>query len=404
MGTVALIDDCIYKNLYSLPMENEITEITPGLCINKFPAPEERRSSHGTFCSAIIKQLAPKVVFRNIKITNSSHKSTREQLVRALHLCSKQGIKLVNLSMGTVDYRDFENVAAAARKAASNGVIIVAAYNNYNIYTCPASLPCVFGVKSLKTDKLSHGMFVADETVFNDGSNFAAFTKAELVDCYGCKKTLSNSNSYAAPVITAAVHNILVKNPNLDFESVKKELYNHAANIKINAGALHKITPPDRLSVPAIATFDADAAFSLCKKFKVNGYNVLLFSDNEALIGKYDGLLPINLLLPQGESCISKNTLSLINYVYTADISICWLSDKKNMKAARNLPFDAIVHSISSLRLLNCTESLRENEFVFLNNADTLHSFPGKVICSEDRLYEEITRLFISEEIAEGFN
>lgn len=102
--------------------------------------------THGTLCAAIIQRYDPSAELVGVKITNySTGKSTIEKLISALNWCADNGVRLINLSMGTADVRNFGKLKAAVDILTPKGIVIVAAFNNQNVFTCPASLPNVFG-------------------------------------------------------------------------------------------------------------------------------------------------------------------------------------------------------------------------------------------------------------------
>lgn len=106
----------------------------------------------------------------------------------------------------------------------AKGIVIVAACNNRNIVTYPASMFSVIGVKadaSLKDDEYGY------EQDCLDGIPFSASSR-HLLRKEGGKNPFYFSpiaNSYAAPVVTAAVCNLLLESPFIDMQDLFFRLY-----------------------------------------------------------------------------------------------------------------------------------------------------------------------------------
>ena len=139
-------------------------------------------------------------------------------------------IKLVNLSLGTIDFRDYEEVRKAVNYVARKGVIIVAVCNNGNIFTQPASLSNVIGVKCDIEGKLQEGQYRYNCYPL-DGIEITACAVHFLVKYDGGEKTTAPCNSFATPMITAIVYNILYQNPAMSFQEIKRKLAEGAENV-----------------------------------------------------------------------------------------------------------------------------------------------------------------------------
>jgi len=179
--------------------------------------------SHGTFCAGITKMYSPKVIISSVKILDSvSQKCGKYQLIRALYWCVENGIKIANVSLGSIDNRDFEEIKCCINDVAKCGLIVIAACSNVNVYTVPASLINVIGVKCSKACS-------GDEYLFHryalDGIDVSASGANYLYDVYGNSYYLGDSNSYSTPVISGKVYEILLNYPDSSLENIKEELY-----------------------------------------------------------------------------------------------------------------------------------------------------------------------------------
>lgn len=225
---VAVIDDGINEKVYNTPLEGANIEIHSDLSIVERSNYDAFLPSHGTTCAAIINTYARNVNFSSIKILNEkTEKAIKEQLIKALHWCAENEIHIASLSLGTIDFRDFEEIMNCINAVTENGLIIIAACNNKNVFTYPACLPNVIGVRCQK-------LYLKDQYCINDnilsGIEFAASGRHYLTDTFGNSRFTSPSNSFAVPLITAKVCDILRYNANISINGIKKELYKCAIN------------------------------------------------------------------------------------------------------------------------------------------------------------------------------
>jgi len=232
MISVAVVDDGISNGLFGTNKIAHSIEITSDLIIQYVDKSNIVRgnTSHGTICAAIIKKYYPEAILNSIKVLNhKSHKCKKEQLIKAIEWCIYNDVQVINLSIGTINYRDFEPIREIIDKAYNKGLIIVAACNNKDIFTYPASYTNTIGVKCCKIDTLKEG-----EHIFNlypiDGIEVTSCSEHRLLKNNLKSKITSKCNSYAAPMITAEVCKIISKFPNITFKKIKEELYKHSIN------------------------------------------------------------------------------------------------------------------------------------------------------------------------------
>ena len=227
---IAIVDVGINEKLYNTGCLDFNLEISPELAIRRRSAYNAFSPSHGTTCAAIIKRYSPEARLGSIKILNdSSKRAGKYQFITALEWCAENGIKLVNLSLGTVDFRDFEEIRDCVNKTAERGLLIVAACNNKNIYTVPSCLTNAIGVRCRRIYTDAQYRFIPYSF---DGIDVEASGRHFLTDVSGNSRYTSPVNSFAAPLITAMVHNVLERAPDMTLEEIKKEIYQNALNYK----------------------------------------------------------------------------------------------------------------------------------------------------------------------------
>ncbi|MDR2888348.1 MAG: S8 family serine peptidase [Lachnospiraceae bacterium] len=205
---VVIIDDGVNAGYFKIkPLIHDI-EIDQESMIANRKNKNELWCSHGTWCAAIISKYAPEALFTSIKVIDLEGLGKKEQLIAALRWCLDHQVGLINLSIGSTQWLDFDQLRPIVAELCRSGCVIVAAYNNQNIYTIPASMECVVGVQGAP-------MFSAEDYHVVEG-RFECFIvapdKHEVTNF--CNKVLTSpaGNSYATPYITAMVHNIMIKN------------------------------------------------------------------------------------------------------------------------------------------------------------------------------------------------
>ena len=199
---VAVIDDGIVSEMHSNgPLKYDMTVTKRGRVRPRNP--DERITTfHGTTVAGIIRKYAPEAELCSVRVfSDDIMKTTYGKLVAALKWCLKMNIPVINLSLGTVDPDDFKSIRKITDKLLNNGQIIVAACNKNGEYTMPAMYPGVIGVRT-DAALLDNDYMPASDT---EGVNFIASSRHELVFPGGNTFRTQQSNSYAAPTMTAAV-------------------------------------------------------------------------------------------------------------------------------------------------------------------------------------------------------
>ncbi|MCX7745302.1 MAG: S8 family serine peptidase [Clostridia bacterium] len=221
---IAIIDDGINEKLFNTGPLVQNIEITPDLKIKQRKAYDPYEMSHGTTCAAIIKKYAPKVQLTSVKIlSDDTKRSMNGQLIKAIQWCVEQGITLVNLSLGTIHFRDFDEIQRVVGQAYQKGLIIVAACNNRNVFTYPASLSTVIGVKCIRDGDMGRKYLYHPYSI--DGIEISANGRHELINHLGETIATASCNSFAAPLITAEVAKLLKRYSKLTLEAVREKLW-----------------------------------------------------------------------------------------------------------------------------------------------------------------------------------
>jgi len=223
-NSIAIIDDGVRTKSIEQQKINYSIEITADLEIRERYIDDDTEASHGTNCANIIYSEFPDCGFVSIKILNENAQGRSLQLVKAMEWCILNKVRIINMSLGTVNFKDYDPVREIVNKAYSNGIIIIAASDNNGMFTMPASLENVIGVKCDKNNILAGDDFIFHHAAV-DGVNISTSPHHEIV-CNGVLEYKFNeSNSFGAPKITALVYGIISENPGISFFEIKQELW-----------------------------------------------------------------------------------------------------------------------------------------------------------------------------------
>ncbi|MBU5591509.1 S8 family serine peptidase [Clostridium sp. MSJ-4] len=227
---IAIIDDGINVKFYNnIHRVKSSIEIDVNCNITKYKS-DKIEYSHGTVCASIIKKYTKEAIINSIKIINKSKKTTGKQLIKAIEWCLENNIGIANLSLGSTDINEKEDIRKLINYAANKGMIIIAASSNDDKITYPASFSNVIGVKTLK-EPVQHGEYIYDYRPI-DGVDILAPSIHKLKN-YFEEEESNMCNSFAAPYITAKVYNIIREDNTLNsVTDMKYRLLKDSLNYK----------------------------------------------------------------------------------------------------------------------------------------------------------------------------
>ncbi len=202
---IAVIDDGI-DSAYINPIIVESLEVRNKCVIH---CSEVRGITHGTKCAKVLWLAAETDSFELVSIKilkDSTDRGEIDDLVIALEWCYNNKIKLINLSAGSNRYIDKIKLLPVVKKISEKG-IIVAACNNSNTLTYPASLNGVIGVKCDKSEIIPAGNYFYNS---NDIRNVEV-TVGSISDIPKFSELdLEKHNSFVAPYITGIISKMLL--------------------------------------------------------------------------------------------------------------------------------------------------------------------------------------------------
>lgn len=102
---------------------------------------------HGTAVMAAIQEKAPDADYVAVKVFHDGLRTNAATLLRAIGWCIDGGVKVVNLSLGTVNGVHRDAFAGVADDASAAGCLLVAAREADGQPCYPGALPTVLGVE-----------------------------------------------------------------------------------------------------------------------------------------------------------------------------------------------------------------------------------------------------------------
>ncbi len=168
-----------------------------------------KNNSHGTGCAKVIVKHAEKeILISSVSILNRQCKGNIQSLCTAFEWCIENNVDIINLSLGSVFYKDKELLLSAVNRCVEKGIVIVGASSNEGYVTYPASFTNVLGVRAFE-EKEKRGCVARYDT--NLGFGLLETQGNEKIHISGTERTTSWCNSVAAPQITAKIINMYEK-------------------------------------------------------------------------------------------------------------------------------------------------------------------------------------------------
>lgn len=204
-------------------------------------------NGHGTSCASLIKRIATNTDFYIVKILNKDAETNSKALLQALKYLSSMNIRLINLSLATIDEEYLEEIKEVCNLLRQSGKIIVCSLDNRNNRSFPAVLDSVIGVRG--------GIFNSQE-LFWFNRAYEIQCVADIVPIYAPTINgaywLFGGNSKATALFTGHIANILSEQPDISFEKLNEVLERRACknnwdenDIDINIDFFEDIKPLD---------------------------------------------------------------------------------------------------------------------------------------------------------------
>lgn len=160
-------------------------------------------TDHGFNVCKIINKYAPEAEIISIRISNSTEVNANiKALITAFKYCFDNNISIIHFSGGSVNLKDDYLLRDIIKDIINNDQIIIAAHSNSKGLSFPAVYPYVFSVRASE-------LFNEYEDNLCWGYNFVMPSKHRININEDINYITQSANSYAAPVLTAKIYNML---------------------------------------------------------------------------------------------------------------------------------------------------------------------------------------------------
>lgn len=311
---------------------------------------------HGTTCAEIISSICSDVQFWDLRILYQDGTTKTSILVEALEWCIRNKMKLIHMSLGSIDYFDIKRLEPSIKKLKAQDAIIVAAHHNINIKTYPATFSGVFGVR-----QDYHGILKDNQFIFQEQRDI---NRENSIVAHWWRNDGENpANSFAAPVVTGYIAKFLNKKPEANFGSVMNFLEERAIKGKAYPDRIGNIIGKDEnIEIPVIAGVGLhyEEMRKLTKLFQKKDYQTLLLqervTDVKAIPIDYYG----------GAKASLAQILYTVNWIYKPDVILLdFMSSRKKYLVQLSdidvyLFFENQIYKIYAEKLIGTTKVLEE--------------------------------------------
>ncbi|MDQ0495629.1 S8 family serine peptidase [Paenibacillus brasilensis] len=231
MIKVAIIDDGVAKKyLCDTPIKSfKIDQYN-----NFHECESEKEINHATQCALIIKKYFSQVSFTSVKIISNSDfgLTSSDKLIAGIWFAFNNGVRIIHFSLGSIHFQERKKLLSCINFLTAHGAIFISPSSNTNNITFPAVFSSVISVETLDVD---HDIIDTNYYIYNNSYNFtntdfAANSVHQIGDLSDGLLFTKQSNSFAAPVITSYICNIIKENPNLTLLQIKQALMKMAFN------------------------------------------------------------------------------------------------------------------------------------------------------------------------------
>lgn len=401
---IAIIDDGICAEEISIPLELHLVGR-----YKDYSFRQTKHNSHATVCAKIIEKYSSPDLIIDIPFLDSADSADLSDMCEALEYCSRLNVDIVNLSCGSAffnrDTADYERLKDVCRKMYYRGVKIFTAQNNKGCITIPAQFPYVTSVEQYNKKRNCIRSFFRRSDIYTQG--------AHSITLNGVSKTTQACNSYACAYASAlaAENNVSCQVDTLISDTINADLsIYHSKRISDDIYELYL----DKLPKPVGRLYFHDMPISEYSYIGDNHMRSLTLSDSEqtikfitesaealdcedipyVFIQKHEKALKIALnlnacfLMNGYKSCVISTDMIhvLSGTVYSPD--------KCKEKFAKILAH----YNRCNILIIVCDITDEKNEddayITFEGNGYLLSSVEKNIIVGEDKLYDEIVKLF----------
>lgn len=216
---IAIIDNGVNSKIIKSTVENKIVIDKNNNYKDDDIKINNTDFQHGTICALVIEKYYPESILASIRVLDKDGKGVIERLVPAFNWCYMNGVIIINLSLGTTNFKDCDKLNKLINKYTYMGLIIIAATSNNGFRTYPACFSNVIGVSTWDNNSKCNDKYI------HLGIDIIAPSEHRIT-MYGVEFNTPLSNSYAAPYVSALVAKKMFSQGISDIYTIKKYIWN----------------------------------------------------------------------------------------------------------------------------------------------------------------------------------
>lgn len=214
---IGVIDNGIDETELQNELNAKIAVDDHNICVKEELEIDRVYFHHGTICALIIEKYYPKSIINSIRILDKEGNGFVGHLEPALEWCCQNNVKIINLSLGTTNFKNRARLRRLVNKYTYRGLVIVAATANNYYRTYPACFSNVIGVAA------NRNVLKCNERYGQLGVDFLSSSEHQI-KMSGIEFETPVSNSYAVPYISAMISRMLDDSEVLTIHEIKEKL------------------------------------------------------------------------------------------------------------------------------------------------------------------------------------
>lgn len=221
---IAILDDGVSKLFFHFQIppffvEKNFTEE----CINPVSV------SHATIVANIIQKYNKDCIFSSVKVLDYNGGGTLQALIKGVELCLEMNVDIIHMSIGTTRFYETAELVKLLERVEEKKICVIAAQSNSFLYTFPACLDEVIGVRH--SDECLPEDYIIQINNW-DGVDILTSSRHHINIKNAGEKILLPSNSFAAPYVTSLVAKIISEKGRMSKSQIINELCKSAKRIK----------------------------------------------------------------------------------------------------------------------------------------------------------------------------
>lgn len=206
MSIIAIIDDRIHENhLIHKRISKRFKYSNHNIV--EVEAYHSDKYSHGTLCAKVLEMCGREYEIISIQLCDNMLQTpvNVNALNAALQFCQTICVDIISMSVGTSRLSETLVLDKTIRELSEKGIVMVAAIDNNDLYTLPASYPQVIGVRCDRLNSMPSLSIAYDER-----KALGAQVVANCSDVLPNRtKRIFPSNSLAVPVVVAKCNEMI---------------------------------------------------------------------------------------------------------------------------------------------------------------------------------------------------